>query len=102
MLVVHALAGIFLKVGSNQSNSFGHILRTRRIDRRSDRYIDMPQVANGQVVLAGLVPFGQIRIEIILAVPFGKVSQLAMKCRTCSACKFNRMSIQDWQGSWES
>ncbi len=70
MLVMQHLAGIFFEMGTQNANSFA-----------AGFNIDLqPAIrAEGQVILTDLVVLGQVGIVIILAVPFGKGGNPAIK-----------------------
>src|SRR5581483_10747172 len=57
--------------------------------------INVPVPGDGQLIHADLIPFGQIRVEIILARPAAVWRDLAMSCQRRAERVFHHTLVED-------
>ena len=91
LLVVHALAGILFQMSPDDADLL-------RLDASLGIADLQPAVmAERQIVLADLIPLGQVGVVILLAVPFGERRDLAIQGQGRSQRQFESLAIHHRQ-----
>src|SRR5262249_34488343 len=91
--VVEHLAGILFQVDTDDADS---LTACSRLD------LEVSVVAEGQIILADLVVLGQVGVVVVLAVPLGKGSDIAVEGQGCPEGQVEGPPVHDWQNAGQA
>ena len=91
--LMQALARIFLKVNTGNSNSLELWGDGRPLPSSADIDLNKPMLGQRLVILRNLIPLGQVGIEVILPRKNRSFANLAIQCHRRQCGKLNRLPI---------